>query len=130
VKAAASEDLKPDKRYWIGTCFYEAQHHQGPWDEIERILSSLIPSYMVDVRDEPLGSGPRAVHGTIYCGENAAFRSASGTYEIEAPPASSGIAKYLNLLADKDSITVDRLSIGGILYLQGDFPLFFYVLAR
>jgi hypothetical protein len=128
VEEAESDELKPDKKYWVAGHLYEAQHYKGPWDEIERMLAGLIPSYTVDVGDEPLGSGARAVHGTLYCDENATFRSASGTYEIEAPPASSGIAEYLNLLANKDSITVDQLSIGGILYLQGEFPLFFYVL--
>ena len=130
VDAAESEELKPDKKYWVGTCFYEAQHHEGPWEEVERMLAGLTPSYTVDVRDEPLGGGARAVHGTFYCGDNATFRSASGTYEIEAPPTSTGVQEYLEQLTESRSLSVYNLAVNGILYLQGDFPLFFYMLER
>lgn len=130
IDTLESEDLEEITTYWIGTASYESRNYKGPWSKIDGILARLVPSFTVDVKDEPLGGGARAVHGTLYCGENATFRSASGTYEIEAPPASAGIAEYLNLLANKDSITVNRLSLGGILYLQGEFPLFFYVLEK
>lgn len=128
IDTVESEDLEEITTYWIGAASYEAQYYKGPWGKIEGILARLVPSFTVDVRDEPLGGGARAVHGTFYCGENATFRSVSGTYEIEAPPASTGIIHYLEALAEPDSIPLDQVYLDGILYLQGDFPLFFYVL--
>lgn len=124
-----SEELEPDKRYWIAEHLYEAQHYQGPWTEIEKILARLTPSYTVDVADAPRGTGAQAVQGTLYCGEDFVFRSASGTYEIEAPQAAWGVREYLKEQRERRGITTaEDPGVGGILYLQGEFPLFFYVL--
>jgi len=128
VDSVPSEDLEETVTYWIGGNAYQPQHHQGPWQRIEGILAGLEPAYTVEVRSEPLGAGARAVRGTFYCGENAVFRSASGTYEIPAPPASAGVAEYIKSWADARSISVEQVCMDGILYLQGGFPLFFYVM--
>jgi hypothetical protein len=128
VEEAESDELKPDKRYWIGGHLYEAQQYKGPWNEIERILAGLAPSFTVDVEDSPQGAGAQAVYGTLYCGERLLFRSASGTYQIEAPAAAAGVQEYLGQLAASRSASVDDLEVNGILYLQGEFPLFLYVL--
>jgi len=129
VDTADSEELKPDKSYWIAEHLYEAQHCQGPWAEIEKILAGLTPSYTVDVKDAPVGAEEQAVYGTLYCGEDFVFRSASGTYEIRAPEAASGVGAYLEVQRERRGITTaEDLGIGGILYLQGNHPLFFYAL--
>jgi hypothetical protein len=128
IDSVESDDLEELTTYWIGADAYPSQFYKGPWTKIDGLLARLAPSFTVDVKDAPAGGGTQAVHGTLYCGENAIFRSASGTYEIKAPAASAKITEYLHALADKDSITVDQLSVDGILYLQGSFPLFFYVM--
>lgn len=128
VTYEAAADLKPAISYWVGDSLYEVQLYRGPWSEIDALLFRTTPSFMIDVRDEPVGAGTKAVHGTLYWGETPVFRSVSGIYQLAAPAAASGVGRYLEALAARQSVSVDELTVNGILYLQGDFPLVFYVL--
>ncbi|MEA3310776.1 MAG: hypothetical protein U9Q76_01005 [candidate division WOR-3 bacterium] len=129
IDTVESDDLEELTTYWIGANAYQTQFYKGPWTKIDGILSRLVPSFTVDVKDAPRGAGAQAVHGTLYCGEDFVFRSASGTYEVRAPEAASGVGAYLEVQIERRGITTaEDLGLGGILYLQGNHPLFFYVL--
>lgn len=128
IDTVESLDLEALTSYWIGDHLYECQYHEGPWKRIDDLFSRLMPSYTIDVRDEPLGAGMKAVHGMLYCGEEMRFRSVSGSYEVKLPPVSLSVMAYLDELAARRSLSFDDLEVPGILYLEDDSPLFFYVL--
>jgi hypothetical protein len=127
IDSVESADLEEITTYWIGEDAYPSQYFRGPWTQIDALMSRLTPSFTVDIHDEPVGGGARAVHGTLYWGDQPVFRSLLGTYQLQAPPASVGLTQYLDKITKRDSVELDQIALDGIMYLQGDFPLFFYV---
>lgn len=119
IDSEESADLEKLAIYIVGPGSYPLQQYKGPWDEIEALLAGLRPKYTVQVREGGEGAGSRAVCGTLYVGDDFRFQSAAGDYRTEAPQPAQGIKEYL----EENHLDTE---ISGILYLQGDFPLFFY----
>jgi len=111
--------------YCFKDTLYDKAFYNGPWDEIDGFLAGFSPSSYVSVTDEPT-SGTQAIYGTLYIGEMSTFRSESGTYQIDAPPATLGTRFEALNESGGDSSLLETEGVKGILYLQGSFPLFFY----
>jgi hypothetical protein len=113
--------------YYIGSRDYAIGKFKGPWEKMEALIARLAPASAVSITDSPQENGASAVSGDLYCGENATFRSASGTYNLSAPPPSARVSEYLASEAEEKGVPVDELVLKGILYLEGSLPLFFYI---
>jgi len=128
VNTVESLDLEIVTRYLIDGVFYESQYYSGPWNDMDKLFRSLMPSYTTEVRNEPVGAGVKFVHGTLGCGSQASFRSISESYNINAPEASSSTNHYFQGLAKRRFSELDELDVDGVLCLDEDTPRFFYIL--
>ncbi len=128
VEPEESDEYVAGTTYYIGSQGYAIGKYKGPWGKMENLLARLAQVNTVPIRDSLVPGGPSAVYGDLYCGSNAAFRSASGTFNLAAPAASTSVAEYLAKQAQKRGVTADELVLKGILYLQSSTPLFFYVM--
>lgn len=133
AKGAEVEPEEPNEyvagtTYYIGSQGYAIGKFKGPWGKMENLLARLAQVNTVPIRDSLVPGGSSAVYGDLYCGSNATFRSASGTFNLAAPAASTSVAEYLAGQAQKRGVTADELVLKGILYLQSSTPLFFYVM--
>jgi len=126
IDSVDSDELYADTRFWIRGTSYDPQFFQGPWTKIEGSFVKLRPSFTVDVRYNALGSGTKAIYGTLLCGENFVFQSASGDYCLNAPPVTGEMISYARKRALRLSTKLENLQISGILYIHDNRPHFFY----